>query len=62
MKDKDGFTIRCKFSDWMIIDERDNKDFVCMKFPTFNYSAHQCYGDEHCKYYTPDIKEGREYE
>ena len=56
MKDKDGFVIRCKFSDWKIIDERDNKDYVCTKFPTFNYGAHQCYADELCRYYVPDIK------
>ena len=58
MRDKDGFLIRCKYCDWMIINDRDDKDFVCQKFPTYNYSAHQCYGDENCKYYEPDIKRG----
>lgn len=60
MKDKDGFDIRCVHSDWMVIDNRDNKDFVCRKFPTYNYSAHLCYADENCRYYEPDSKEGVE--
>ena len=58
MRDKNGFLIRCKHCDWMIINDRDDKDFVCQKFPTYNYSSHQCYGDENCKYYEPDIKRG----
>ena len=53
MRDDKGFLIRCKYSEWQIIDARDNKDYVCLKFPTFNCSAHQCYGDELCKYYEP---------
>lgn len=57
MKDKDGFTVRCKHSDWKIIDEKENQDYVCMKFPTYNYKFHCCYGDEYCRYYEPvDIK------
>ena len=59
MRDKDGFLIRCKYSEWQIIDDRDNKDFVCLKFPTYNYKAHQCYADEQCRYYEP-IREGAE--
>lgn len=57
MRNDKGFLIRCKYSEWQIIDARDNKDYVCLKFPTYNYSAHQCYGDELCKYYEP-IQEG----
>ena len=57
MRDKDGFLVRCKYSEWKIIDARDNKDFVCLKFPTFNYSTHLCHADENCRYYEP-IKEG----
>lgn len=57
MRDKDGFLVRCKYSEWQIIDARDNKDFICLKFPTFNYSAHLCHADENCRYYEP-IKEG----
>ena len=57
MKDKDGFDIRCVNSEWMIIDDRDNKDFVCQKFPTYNYGAHHCFCDENCQYYKP-YKEG----
>ena len=56
MRDKDGFLIRCKHSEWRIIDNRDNKDYVCLKFPTYNYSSHQCYADENCRYYVPDVK------
>lgn len=56
MRDKDGFMIRCIHSDWEIVDNFDNKDFVCGKIPTYNYSAIKCYGDEYCKYYKPDVK------
>ena len=55
MKDKDGFDIRCKFSDWEIIDDRDNHDYVCKKY--FSVGQHLCYCDEHCRDYIPDIKE-----
>ena len=51
MKDKDGFQVRCIFSDWKIIDPRDNKDFVCTKYVTTGY--HLCYGDDYCKDYKP---------
>jgi hypothetical protein len=57
MRDEKGFLIRCEYSDWKIIDARDNKDYVCLYFPTYNYSAHICYADEQCKYYKP-IKKG----
>lgn len=53
MKDEQGFDIRCEHSDWMIVDNRDNKDFVCRRFPTYNYGAHRCYCDENCKDYVP---------
>ena len=53
MKDKDGFTIRCKYTQWEIYDSRDNKDFMCEG----NYPKVHCYGDESCAYYVPDIKE-----
>ena len=58
MRDKDGFLIPCEFSDWRIIDNRDNKDFVCMKFDRGLYSAHFCHADENCKYYKPVKKRG----
>lgn len=57
MKDKDGFYIRCKHSDWQIIDDRDNKDFVCGKFGCRITGYHLCFADEHCLHYVPDIKE-----
>lgn len=50
MRDEKGFLIRCIHSDWKIINERDDKDYVCTFFPTYNYSAHICYADEQCKY------------
>lgn len=53
MKDADGFNIRCVHSDWQIIDERDNHDFVCLKY--FLGGKHYCYADDHCKDYKPDI-------
>lgn len=53
MKDKDGFTIKCKWTDWQICDDRDNKDFVCCgPFPRIH-----CHGDDGCQYYEPDRKE-----
>lgn len=60
MKDADGFNIRCIHSDWKIIDERDNHDFVCLRY--FMGGTHYCYADEHCKDYKPDIKEKRDAE
>ena len=51
MKDKDGFLIRCVHSDWKIIDDHDNHDYVCTKYNTAGY--HVCYCDEYCKDYEP---------
>ena len=57
MKDKDGFTVPCKHTEWRIIDERDNHDFVCMNYGGGITGQYFCYGDEKCKYYKPDVKE-----
>lgn len=59
MKDKDGFTVKCIHCDWRIIDARDNKDFVCMKFGDRLSGYHLCYGDENCKYYQTQGKRGK---
>ena len=56
MKDKNGFTIKCIHSDWKVIDMRDNKDYVCQKFPTLNFKAHECYADEYCRFYKPELR------
>ena len=56
MKDKDGFNIQCEFSDWEIIDEDWNHDFVCRKY--FTGGKHYCYANEHCKDYKPIEKKG----
>ena len=56
MKDKDGFDIRCKHTDWKIIDKRDNKDYVCSLYGNRWDGYHICFCDEHCKSYEP-IKE-----
>ena len=62
MKDADGFDIKCIHSDWMIYDDRDNKDFICRKYFTGGY--HHCFCDEHCLDYKPEgineISEGNE--
>ena len=58
MKDKDGFAIQCKYSDWKVIDEQWNHDFVCTRF--FQGGTHYCYEDEHCKYYEPVKKEDQD--
>ena len=55
MKDKDGFTIKCKKSDWKIIDERDNHDFVCTHFGGGITVCHICYADEYCRLYEPEV-------
>lgn len=51
MRDKDGFMIKCKDSEWQIIDNMDNKDFVCQRFGDGIHGKHLCFGNEHCKYY-----------
>lgn len=57
MKDAEGFDIRCVYSDWKIVDARDNHDFVCTKY--FAGGTHLCFCDEHCKDYKPDIKKDK---
>ena len=52
MKDKDGFTVKCVHSDWKIIDDRDNHDFICLRL--IMSGNHYCYGDELCRYYVPE--------
>ena len=54
MKDKDGFNIRCIYSDWKIVDQFDNHDFVCTRY--FEGGTHYCFCDEYCRDYTPDVK------
>ena len=54
MRDKEGFLIPCKYTEWKIIDKRDNKDFVCMN--EHLTLEHFCYGDENCRYYEPCLK------
>ena len=58
MRDKDGFIIRCKYTEWKIVDNFDNEDDVCTHPEMFTpgYTMRGCYGDERCKYYEPDIK------
>lgn len=56
MRDKDGFVIPCKHCDWMIYDEQDNKDYICLQFGGGITGYHHCYGDENCRYYEPKIK------
>ena len=48
MKDKDGFTIKCIYSEWRCIDDFWNHDFVCCE------NGYRCYGDETCKRYKPE--------
>lgn len=57
MKDKDGFDIRCANSDWKIINNREDKDYVCTIYGCRMTGYHLCYCDDHCKDYKP-IKEG----
>lgn len=60
MRDKDGFLIRCKHCEWMIYNDKEDKDFICQQFGDKTYGYHICYGDENCRYYEPDSKEGVE--
>lgn len=54
MKDAEGFTIKCINTEWMIYDNRDNKDFMCLMYA----GRKHCYGDDSCKYYKPVRREG----
>lgn len=62
MKDKDGFTIKCKYCTWKIYNNREDKDYVCDIYGGGIYGAHLCYGDDYCKHYEPNIKEESENE
>lgn len=55
MRDKDGFIIKCKYSDWEIVDAQDNHDDVCKFYPFIG--TLRCYADERCAHYKPDIKD-----
>lgn len=56
MRDNNGFLIHCKHCEWMIINDREDHDFVCRKLENWT-GYHLCYGDENCRYYDPDVKE-----
>lgn len=58
MRDADGFIIRCKHSNWQIVDADDNYDDVCLFYPY--YHNLRCYGDERCAHYVPDVKKQEE--
>jgi len=55
MRDKDGFLIKCKHSNWEIYNERDDEDDICHTI----YGIRHCYADEKCKYYEPEIKDDK---
>lgn len=52
MKDKDGFTIKCIYSDWQIINDDWDHDDVCMN--ERSGLLKRCYADESCPYYKPE--------
>ena len=54
MRDKNGLLIRCKHSDWKIIDDAENHDYVCTHFGDKIISYHACYADEYCRFYEPE--------
>ncbi len=58
MRDAEGFIIKCKHSEWRIINEVWDHDDVCTFYP--NYSNLFCYADERCAHYEPDIKTKKE--
>lgn len=58
MRDKEGLEIRCKYSDWKVVDQRDNRDFVCTKYCAGG--THLCYCDEYCRDYVPAKMEENE--
>ena len=47
MKDAEGFTIKCKWTEWQIYDDQDNKDFIC----NGPCAKVHCHGDDSCEYY-----------
>ena len=53
MRDEEGFLIPCKHTDWKIVDDQENHDYVCMYFGNGTTGYHMCYGDENCRYYEP---------
>lgn len=53
MRDKDGFIIPCKNSDWRIFDYLGNKSYICMLIGDKGSGYHECFGDENCRYYEP---------
>ena len=63
MKNKDGYEIRCEHAEWRIIDNNDNKDYVCTFFGTSVTGWHFCYCNDNCREYKPitevdNVKEG----
>ena len=48
MKDKNGFLVHCIYCDWKIINDREDKDFVCSR------NGYLCYADENCPHYKPE--------
>ena len=51
MKDEE---VRCIYSDWKIIDNNDNHDYVCVRDNSWLTGAHLCYCDKNCKFYQPN--------
>ena len=51
MKDKSGFLIKCKWSEWRCIDDFWNHEYVCCQ------NGYKCYADENCPHYKPERSE-----
>lgn len=49
----------CKYCEWMIINGRDDKDYVCLLYGNRWMGYRHCYGDEKCRYYEPDTKDNK---
>ena len=48
------FGERCKYAEWRVVDDHDNKDFVCTRFTATGY--HVCYCNDQCIQYEPQAK------
>lgn len=43
---------KCKYSEWRSVNNRDDRDFVCVKWSWCG--TRECYCDEYCRHYEPE--------
>ena len=50
---------RCKHSDWKIINDREDKDYVCVRDDSWITGYHLCYCDENCRFYEQESEDDK---